>query len=147
MSDVPMSRGVLVKRLGTGVAALAVGLPAFIPRRGSAADTVKIGQIEELTGTLAAQAQSEVQGAQLAMESWNARGGVMSRRIEVVVEDNLNNPGVSVEKARKLINIDKCTALIGTTNSGATLSTSAAASTMNVMFIGNGHAVETAPRN
>ncbi|HTW83246.1 MAG TPA: ABC transporter substrate-binding protein [Candidatus Sulfotelmatobacter sp.] len=122
-------------------AAAGMAIPAFIPRLGEAADVLKIGQIEELTGTYAAEAQSEVRGAAIAVDWWNAKGGVMGRKVEVTVEDNQNNPGVSVEKARQLVNETKVAALMGTLNSAASLSTSGAAASMGVMFIvSGGHA-------
>lgn len=122
-------------------AAAGMAIPAFIPRLGEAADTLKIGQIEELTGTYAAVAQSEVRGAAIAVDWWNAKGGAMGRKIEVIVEDNQNNPGVSVEKARQLVNENKVSALMGTLNSAASLSTSATASSLGVMFVvSGGHA-------
>ncbi|MDE2571848.1 MAG: ABC transporter substrate-binding protein [bacterium] len=133
-----ISRRDFVKGAGLGAAALSAGFPAFIPSIGEAADSLKIGQIEELTGVYAAVAQNEKRGAALAAEWWNKKGGVMGRKVEVIVEDNQNNPGVSVEKARKLVNQDKVAAIMGTLNSAAALATSNACNEMGVFYIDSG---------
>ena len=121
-----------------GAAALATGIPAFIPRLGEAADAIKLGDIEELTGVFASQGRSAMRGTQMAVDAWNAKGGVMGRRIELIVEDDNNQPGAAVEKARKLIEQDKCAALVGTTNSGCTLAVSNTASQMGLLFVNSG---------
>ncbi|HVA36310.1 MAG TPA: ABC transporter substrate-binding protein [Candidatus Dormibacteraeota bacterium] len=138
MASHSISRKSFVKGVGLGAAALSGGFPAFIPKMGEAAEALKIGQIEELTGVYSAVAQDEVRGAAFAVEWWNQKGGVMGRKVEVAVEDNQNNPGVSVEKARKLINEDKVAALMGTVNSAATLSTSNAANALGKVFVDDG---------
>ncbi|TAM59153.1 ABC transporter substrate-binding protein [bacterium] len=138
MPSHPISRASFVKGAGLGAAAITAGFPAFIPKIGEAADVLKIGQIEELTGVYAAVAQNEKRGAAMAVEWWNQKGGVLGRKVEVVLEDNQNNPGVSVEKARKLVNQDKVAALMGTLNSAAALATSNAANSMGVFFIDSG---------
>src|SRR5579872_2064817 len=138
MADRVISRDTFLKGAGIGAATLSIGFPAFIPHRGEAAEAIKIGLIEEITGTYAAFARSEIRGANLAVDAWNKRGGVLGRPVQLLVEDNQNNPGVSVEKARKLVNQDKVVALAGTINSSAALSTSAAAAEMNVPFIDSG---------
>ncbi|HVA37955.1 MAG TPA: ABC transporter substrate-binding protein [Candidatus Dormibacteraeota bacterium] len=138
MSDRTISRETFLKGAGIGAAALSAGIPAFIPSRGEAAEALKIGLIEEITGIYAAFARSEIRGANLAVAAWNTRGGVMGRPVQMLVEDNQNNPGVGVEKARKLVNQDKVAALAGTINSSAALAISAAAATMNVPFVDSG---------
>ncbi|TAM61947.1 ABC transporter substrate-binding protein [bacterium] len=143
MNDNRISRSTFAKGLGLGAVVAAAGFPAFIPRIGEAADTIKIGQIEELTGVYAAPAGNEVRGAQLAVDAWNRRGGVLGRKVEVVLEDDGNNPGNAVLKARKLVNQDRVDALLGTLNSGSSLSVSGAANTMGVFFMDSGgHADE-----
>jgi len=138
MPESSISRKSFVKGAGLGAAALSAGFPAFIPKLGEAADVLKIGEIEELTGVYAAVAQNQKRGVALAVDWWNKKGGVLGRKVEVIVEDNQNNPGVSVEKARKLVNEDKVVALVGTVNSAATLSTSGAANALGVMFVDSG---------
>jgi len=89
--------------------------PIVIRARG---DTpLRIGMIDPLTGVYAAVAQNEVMGAKLAVEHVNATGGILGRPIELLVEDSANDVGTGVQKARKLIDRDQVTFLIGDVNS------------------------------
>jgi branched-chain amino acid transport system substrate-binding protein len=83
-----------------------------------AADAIKIGMVDPLTGVYAAPAGNEVMGAKLAVEQVNAKGGVMGRQIELLVEDSANDVGTGVQKARKLIERDNVNFIIGDVNSG-----------------------------
>jgi len=83
-----------------------------------AADTVKIGLDNPLTGTFAALGKNELIGAQLAVDQMNAKGGIMGRKIEMIVEDSTSgDTATAVQKADKLINGDKVNFLIGNINS------------------------------
>src|SRR3954463_10059014 len=53
-----------------------------------AADEVKIGFDNPLTGTYAALGKNELLGAQLALEQINAKGGILGRKAELLVEDS-----------------------------------------------------------
>ncbi|MDE2571068.1 MAG: ABC transporter substrate-binding protein [bacterium] len=121
-------------------AASTLGFPAFIRARGEAAETLTIGQIWDLTGIFGDVAENGRRGATIALDWWNQRGGPMGRRVVTVVEDDQNNPGVAVEKARKLVNQDRAAALLGTVSSAAALSASSAASALGVLFMAGGHA-------
>lgn len=132
-----LNRRSFVALAGAGTAA-AFGIPAYLPRIGEAADTLKIGIVEELTGVYAGPAANEVAGFNVAADAWNKRGGVMGRKVELVVEDCANDPGVGAQKARKLVNQDKVTALAGTVNSGVSLSVAGAANSLGVVFIASG---------
>ncbi len=50
----------------------------------------------------------------------NAAGGVLGRRIELLGEDDQTNPEAGVRAARKLIDVDKVSAIIGTWASAVT---------------------------
>ncbi|MBY0380684.1 MAG: ABC transporter substrate-binding protein [Xanthobacteraceae bacterium] len=83
-----------------------------------AADTVKIGMDDCLTGTYAATGKNEVIGAQLAVEHINAKGGILGRQVELLVEDSTSgDAGTAVQKARKLIDRDQVSFLLGNVNS------------------------------
>ena len=99
-----------------GLGALGVASPFVIAAR---ADTpIRIGMIDPLTGVYAAVAQNEVMGAKLAVDQINAAGGVLGRPLELLVEDSANDVGTGVQKARKLIDRDQVSFLIGDVNSG-----------------------------
>jgi branched-chain amino acid transport system substrate-binding protein len=83
-----------------------------------AAETVKIGLDNPLTGTFAALGKNELTGAQLAIEEINAKGGIDGRQVELLVEDSTSgDTATAVQKALKLIDRDKVDFLIGNINS------------------------------
>lgn len=107
-------RTVLKTALAVGAAQMAS--PFVILAR--AADAIKIGMVDPLTGVYAAVAQNEVIGAKFAVEQINAKGGVMGRPLELLVEDSANDVGTGVQKTRKLIERDNVQFIIGDVNSG-----------------------------
>jgi branched-chain amino acid transport system substrate-binding protein len=98
------------------IAALPVASPFIIEARGET--PLRIGMVDPLTGVYAALAQNEVTGARLAAEQINAKGGILGRPVELLVEDSANDVGTGVQKARKLIERDQVVFLIGDVNSG-----------------------------
>jgi branched-chain amino acid transport system substrate-binding protein len=87
----------------------------------SAEDTIKIGVIQPLTGSVAYNGTTDVNGSKLAADEINAKGGVLGKNIELVVEDGQCKPANSVNAAEKLIQRDKVVALSGAFCSSATL--------------------------
>lgn len=83
-----------------------------------AADTVKLGFDNCLTGTYAALGKNELIGMQLAVEQINKKGGILGRQAELLIEDSTSgDAGTAVQKARKLIDRDKVNFLLGNVNS------------------------------
>jgi branched-chain amino acid transport system substrate-binding protein len=83
-----------------------------------AADNVKIGLDNPLTGTFAAVGKNELIGAQLAIDQINAKGGILGRKVDLLVEDSTSGEAaVAVQKANKLIERDKVDFLLGNINS------------------------------
>jgi urea transport system substrate-binding protein len=97
----------------TASSLLAIGATAGPVTRAFAQDTVKLGLLHSLTGTIAIAEASLVDAEKMAIEEINAAGGVMGKKIEVVVEDGASENSVFAEKARKLIERDKVAAIIG----------------------------------
>ena len=83
-----------------------------------AADTIKIGQITALTGDHAAYGQAERDGVEMAIEEINAAGGVLGKKLELVVYDNKTRLEDTINAARRLIEDDKVCAIIGPNGSG-----------------------------
>jgi branched-chain amino acid transport system substrate-binding protein len=77
-----------------------------------AAEPIKLGEIESLTGKDAAFGQSSRRGVQLAVEEINARGGILGRPLVVVTEDNQSKAGESATIAKKLVGRDKVVAIL-----------------------------------
>src|ERR1700682_4328702 len=71
-----------------------MALATFIGHAAIAADPIKIGVVNEITGVQAQAGEFTVNGIKLAQEEINAAGGVLGRRIELQIEDNQStNPG------------------------------------------------------
>ena len=86
-----------------------------------AADPIKIGVVTPLSGTYAGIGQQVKWGLDLATKEVNAAGGIMSRQIELIYEDEEANPPAAVQKADKLFQSNKVDFLTGTVNSASTL--------------------------
>ncbi|WP_040962259.1 ABC transporter substrate-binding protein [Sinorhizobium fredii] len=87
----------------------------------SFADTIKIGVNQPLTGPFAASGTYIVDGAKLAVEEINAKGGVLGEKLELVIEDNKSNPTEAASVAEKLIESDKVPVMMGAWGSSLTL--------------------------
>src|SRR5947209_1224917 len=86
-----------------------------------AQEPIKIGVTQPLTGAFAASGNYVAQGAKIAEEEINKAGGVLGKKIELVVEDNKSNPTEAVATAEKLIVRDKVPVLMGAWSSTLTL--------------------------
>jgi urea transport system substrate-binding protein len=76
-------------------------------------DTVKIGFLNSLSGTMAISEQTVHDSLELAAQEINADGGVLGKELEVVSEDGQSEPTVFAEKAGKLITSDCVAAVFG----------------------------------
>ena len=85
------------------------------------AQTIKIGVNEPLTGAFAASGTYVVNGAKIAADEINAKGGVLGQKIELVIEDNKSNPTEAAAVAEKLITRDKTPVMMGAWGSSLTL--------------------------
>ena len=125
-------RGLLKAGLAAGV--LQVASPFVL--RARAADVVKIGLDNPLTGALSALGKNELTGCQLAVEQINAKGGILGRSVELVVEDSTSgDAGTAVLKARKLIDGDKVDFLLGNVNSALSLAMAEVSNEKKILHI------------
>jgi branched-chain amino acid transport system substrate-binding protein len=122
-------------------AALQLASPFIIKARGET--SLRIGMVDPLTGVYAAVAQNEVMGAKLAAQQINAKGGILGRPIELLVEDSANDVGVGVQKARKLIERDQVSFLIGDVNSGIAQAIAQVTNEKKVLHIVSGGHTDT----
>jgi branched-chain amino acid transport system substrate-binding protein len=133
-------RRTVLKAAGA-VAALQMTPPFLISARGET--PLRIGMVDPLTGVYAAYAQNEVIGAKLALEQINAKGGILGRPVELMVEDSANDVGTGVQKARKLIERDQVTFLIGDVNSGIAQAIAQVSNEKGVLHIVSGGHTDT----
>jgi urea transport system substrate-binding protein len=76
-------------------------------------DTVNVGILHSITGTMAISETGSVQAEKLAISQINAQGGVLGRKIEFIQEDGASDWPTFAEKARKLLVNDKVASVMG----------------------------------
>lgn len=76
-------------------------------------DTVKVGILHSVTGTMAISETGSVQAEKLAIEQINEMGGVLGRKIEFIQEDGASDWPTFAEKSKKLLVRDKVAAVFG----------------------------------
>src|SRR5258707_6206784 len=79
----------------------------------TAADTIKVGILHSLSGTMAISETALKNSALMAIEEINAKGGLLGKKLEPVVVDPASNWPVFAEKARQLITQDKVAVVFG----------------------------------
>src|SRR5215510_10354439 len=100
-----------------GAAALAAS--RVLPVRAQA-PPIKLGTLTPLTGAGGSYGPSMRKAMAWVVEQVNGAGGVLGRRVELVSEDDQTNPDAGVRAARKLIDVDKVVAIMGTWASAVT---------------------------
>jgi branched-chain amino acid transport system substrate-binding protein len=106
-----------IKRVTTIATALILALVLCGPV--SAADTVKFGVGGAHSGDLASYGIPAVNAAKLVVADWNAKGGVLGKQIELVIEDDVCKPEVATSTATKLVG-EGVAVVMGHICSGAT---------------------------
>jgi branched-chain amino acid transport system substrate-binding protein len=98
-------------------AALFLSLFSILPA--GAAETIKIGVPGAHTGDLASYGLPTVKAAQLVVKDVNAKGGILGKKVELIIEDESCKPELATNAATKLVS-SKVDAVIGHICSGAT---------------------------
>ena len=99
---------------------LAMAVSTFALTGVAQADNIKIGFNVPLTGFAAADGKSALNGAELAVEQVNAKGGINGNMLELVVYDDQASPKEAVPIAQKLIEKDGVVLGISGSYSGST---------------------------
>ena len=116
------------------VGAATVASPYVVTAR--AADVVKLGFANPLTGTYGAFGKNETIGCQLAIEEINAKGGILGRQAQLLVEDSTSgDAGTAVQKSRKLIEGEHVSFLLGNVNSALSLAMAEVAAEKGVLQV------------
>lgn len=118
MSDKTLNKNVDRRSVLKGIAAItmASSAPAFIKDL-HAADSIKVGIISPLTGAWTVYGKAHIAGFELAVDEINAAGGVLGRKLKLVVSDSKTEPRIVVEQANRLIRQEKVDFLAGTFSS------------------------------
>ena len=76
-------------------------------------DTVQVGILHSLTGTMAISETGSVEAETLAIEQINEMGGILGRKIEIITEDGASDWPTFAQRARKLLREDKVASIMG----------------------------------
>lgn len=104
-----MQRRTLLKAFALSASVMAMGL-SF---QAYAADTIKVGIMHSLSGTMAISETPLKDVALMAIDDINAKGGVLGKKLEPVVVDPASNWPLFAEKARQLLAQDKVAVVFG----------------------------------
>jgi branched-chain amino acid transport system substrate-binding protein len=132
--NINLSRRTLLKGAAGSAVLTGISMPAIVRAQ---ADAIRIGHLTPLTGFLGALGEYAVMGVRLAAEEINASGGVMGRKIELVMEDSIN-PQTASAKAERLIERDKVAMIIGEISSASGLAIGQVANRLKTVFINTG---------
>jgi len=86
----------------------------------SQGDTVKLGVITSLTGSLAAFGGAHKNGYSIALDEINAQGGLLGKQVELDYYDDQSKPDQAVQGVSKLVDQDHVTILMGSYSSETT---------------------------
>ena len=130
------SPAMITRRTVLGVAAVgAAGLAMPWVRRAVAAEPIKIGAPLALTGPLGSVGQQLKRGCELWTKVQNAKGGLLGRPIQLLVEDTAGNPADAVRKAQEMVERDGCTIFTGITLSSEALAVVPKLDEWNAIFV------------
>src|SRR5499433_1566198 len=100
-----------------------------------AAAAIKIGMPLALTGPLGSVGQQQKRGAELYAKLQNAKGGILGRKIELLIEDTAGNPATCVRKAQEMVERQDCRLFTGITLSSEALAIVPKLAEWNAIFI------------
>src|SRR5262245_35512817 len=115
-------RGGTVRRLVLSLAALSLVAAACGAETATSSDPIRVGQIVSLTGNYSPLGSENKKSVELAVEKVNRDGGVLGRKLEVVVKDDKSQPDQSVLAFNDLRG-DDVAAVIGSPFSNSALAT------------------------
>ena len=76
-------------------------------------DVVKVGILHSFTGPMADSEMSVVNAEKMAIDEINANGGVLGKKIQIVLADGKSDADVFAEQAQKLLTQDKVATIFG----------------------------------
>ncbi|NLV81530.1 MAG: ABC transporter substrate-binding protein [Synergistaceae bacterium] len=103
---------------------LLLALLVFFTTKRFAGDTIKIGEIATVTGDFAAYGVAEVESVKMAVNEINEAGGILGKKIKLIMYDCRTRNEDMVNAARRLVQQDKVTAVIGPSGSGLCIAAS-----------------------
>jgi branched-chain amino acid transport system substrate-binding protein len=115
--------GLRITRLAVwSFAAAAAALAALAGDPAAAQDKpIRVGITTDQSGIAAAYARSQINGVQLAIDQINAGGGLLGRKLELLVRDSQLKPDLGISHTRDLITRENVDFLVGPVSSGVAM--------------------------
>ena len=113
-----------------GALAILSALPA------QAQGTLKFGLVAAMSGQSAKSGEAIVRGLSVALDEINAKGGLLGKKVELVVRDDESNPAKGAVAARELVQREKVAALFGGLDTPVSLAIVPFANQSKVPFMG-----------
>jgi len=103
----------------TALSIAVVSLSMSSSSHAQATNPLKVGLLIQLSGAAGVYGAPSQQAAELAVEEINQSGGVLGRKLQLVIADDATDVKTAGEQARKLVNQDHVDVLISTESSAA----------------------------
>lgn len=126
------SRRDFIKTSALGVAAVAAG--PWIGGFARAQDTIRIGFPVPLTGPYGSEAKEQAACAQIAIDEFNAAGGLDGRMAELLVRDDKLKPGEAAKRTLELIEKDNVHYICGSLSASVQLAVNSVASERGIIY-------------
>jgi branched-chain amino acid transport system substrate-binding protein len=110
---------------------------AFISANALAQETLRVGALYPLSGSLALLGTHDYNGVELATAMKNERGGVLGKKITLIKADG-PTPDAAKSETERLINVEKLKLIMGTYSSSLSIVASAVAERNKVIFFETG---------
>ena len=120
------------------IRAVAAAVAGFAIATAAQAQDIKLGYNGDLSASPSAQSgQAAVLGLQAAIDDVNAAGGVLGKKLTLVVRDDTSQPPKSIQNMSDLIDNEKVVAVFGPTNSGNAMAWKHIPNQKKIPVIGN----------
>ena len=107
----------------------------LLPFGAGAADTIKIGVVTPLSTGDFRSGKINVQTVELAVEELNAKGGILGKKVEVVIADDEGKPPAGVIAMKRMIASEKVSAIVGLWHSSVAVAQEKVATQMQVPML------------
>ena len=104
---------------------------------GAGEEEILVGNIQDLTAGTALWGQNMTDGALLATEEINARGGILGKKIRVITYDTKGDPTEAINAYNRLVDLDKVVAVLGPNSSNVGIPLAPIAERKKVPLIGD----------
>lgn len=123
-------------------ALLAAGAVALAAPAALAQGEIKLGSVLSVTGPASFLGDPEKRTLEMVVEDLNAKGGILGRKVRLIIYDDAGDPNAARTFATRLLEEDKVTAMVGGSTTGTTMAMIPAFEDAQVPFISLAGAVQ-----